>query len=173
MAAGIRALIHPPVVLVTKKPSNATTPTTKTAKRNQSLESICASGLMGSVLLSALASLTVMLVAVGIVGTVSYNVFRRRREIGIRLALGARRGQVTTLMTRGAVVPVRMGLLVGVAGAFALARLVTSFLYGIAPTDVVTFTTAFLLLTGVAGLAAYVPAHRATGVNPMEVLRTE
>ena len=128
---------------------------------------------MGSVLMSALASLTAILVVVGIVGSVSYGVARRRREIGIRLALGAQRVQLAAVMTRGAAVPVCLGLLAGLAAALALGRLLTSFLYGIAPTDGLTLVAALLVLTVVAGLAAYVPAHRATGVNPMDVLRAE
>ncbi len=128
---------------------------------------------LGSALLSVLAGLAALLVVIGLVGSVSYATSRRRREIGIRLALGAQRVQLAVVMTRGAAVPVCLGLLAGLAAALALGRLVTSFLYGIAPTDGLTLVATLLVLSVVAGLAAYVPAHRATGVNPMEVLRAE
>ncbi len=126
---------------------------------------------MGSVLMSALASLTAILVVIGIVGSVSYGVSRRRREIGIRLALGAHPVHVAGVMTRSTIVPVCLGLLAGLTAALALGRFVTSFLYGIAPTDGLTLLAALVVLSGLAGLAAYCPAHRATRGNPMDVLR--
>jgi predicted permease len=128
---------------------------------------------LGSALLSTLASLTVVLVTVGVVGTVGYGISRRRREIGVRLALGARRAQVVSAITRGALVPVAAGVLVGLSGAVALGSLVSSFLYGIEPTDIVTLTTAIIVVAVFAGLASFVPAWRASGVNPTEVLRAE
>lgn len=128
---------------------------------------------LGSALLSTLATLTVVLVTVGVVGTVGYGISRRRREIGVRLALGARRAQVVRAMTRGALVPVAVGVLVGLSGAVALGSLVSSFLYGIEPTDIVTLTTAIIVVALFAGLASFVPAWRASGVNPTEVLRAE
>jgi ABC-type antimicrobial peptide transport system permease subunit len=128
---------------------------------------------LGSALLSTLASLTVALVTVGVVGTVGYGISRRRREIGVRLALGARRAQVVSAMTRGALAPVAAGVLVGLSGAVALGSLVSSFLYGIEPTDIVTLTTAIIVVAVFAGLASFVPAWRASGVNPTEVLKAE
>ena len=112
-------------------------------------------------------------VAIGIIGSVSYRVSRRRREIGIRLALGAPRVQVAGVMTRGAAVPVCLGLIAGLTAALPLGRLATSFLYGVTPTDGLTIVSALLLLGGVAALAAYVPAHLATRVNPMDILRAD
>ena len=128
---------------------------------------------MGSALLTALAGLTALLVAIGIVGTVSYAAARRRRETGIRLALGAHRLRVTRDMTRGTAAPVCVGLVVGLGAALSLGRLAAAFLYGVTPTDGVTLVSAVLLLGGIATLAAYLPARRATGLNPMEALRTE
>ena len=128
---------------------------------------------LGSLLMTALASVTVVLVAVGIGGAVGYGVSRRRAEIGIRLALGARRRQVTAVMTRAAVVPVAFGLFGGILCSLAVGRLVSTFLYDVTPTDATTMVVASCLLAGVAALAAYVPAHRATAVSPMDVLRAE
>lgn len=128
---------------------------------------------LGSALLSTLAGLTLLLVAVGVVGTVGYGVSRRRREIGVRLMLGARRHQVVAAMTRGTLLPVGAGIVAGMAGAVALGSVVSSFLYGIAPTDVVTLGGAVALLAAAAGIASFVPAWRAAGADPSEVLRAE
>ena len=128
---------------------------------------------LGSVLLSALAFLTVILVAVGVVGAVAYSVARRRSEIGIRLALGAQRSEVTRTMTFGALRPVATGLVIGVLAAVVLGRLISGFLYGVQPTDEVTLLGAVAVLSAVAGIAAYVPARRATSIDPAEVLIAE
>ena len=127
----------------------------------------------GTTLLSTMAGLTLLLVAVGVVGTVGYEVSRRRREIGIRLTLGSSRRQVVVAMTRSVLLPVAAGLVVGVAGALALGSLVSSFLYGIAPTDVVTLGSAAAVLVAGAAAASFVPAWRAAGADPSEVLRAE
>jgi ABC-type antimicrobial peptide transport system permease subunit len=117
--------------------------------------------------------LTVILVIVGVVGTVSYGISRRRREIGVRLALGAARLEVTGAMMRGTLVPVAAGLGVGIAAAFSLGRLMSSFLYGVEPTDIVPFTVAVTVIAAVAGVASFVPAWRAAGINPAEVLNAD
>jgi predicted permease len=127
----------------------------------------------GSRLLSTLAGLTLLLVTIGVVGTVSYGVSRRRREIGVRLMLGAHRSQVVDAMTRGTLLPVGIGLIAGTAGALALGHTVSSFLYGIAPTDSLTLGTAAAALSAAAGIASFVPAWRAAGEDPSELLRSE
>jgi putative ABC transport system permease protein len=127
----------------------------------------------GSRLLSTLAGVTLLLVTIGVVGTVSYGVSRRRREIGVRLMLGAHRGQVVRAITQGTLVPVGIGVMVGTAGALAFGQAVSSFLYGIAPTDPVTFGLAASALAAAAGIASFVPAWRAGGEDPSELLRTE
>ena len=128
---------------------------------------------LGSGLLSLLAGVTVILVIVGVAGTVSYGVSRRRREIGVRLALGAERLEVTGAMMRGTLVPVAAGFVVGMAAAFSLGRLLSSFLYGIEPTDILTFMGAIAVLAAATGVASFVPAWRAAGINPAEVLNAE
>src|SRR5688572_17891527 len=127
----------------------------------------------GSALLSALAGLTTLLVAVGVAGMVGYGVSRRRREIGVRLALGARRGQVTSAMIRGALIPTVAGMLVGLAAALSLGNLVSRFLYGIQPTDVTRLLAASGAMTLVVAVAASVPAWRATGISATAILSGE
>jgi predicted permease len=128
---------------------------------------------LGSALLSTLAGLTLILVIVGVVGTVSYGVSRRRREIGVRLALGARRGQVVGALTHGALLVVAAGALAGVLTAVAVTGLVSSFLYGIEPTDSATLAMATTLLVVVSGIASLVPAWRAAGIDPAKILKAE
>jgi predicted lysophospholipase L1 biosynthesis ABC-type transport system permease subunit len=128
---------------------------------------------LGSALLSALAGLTLILVTVGVVGTVTYGISRRRREIGVRLALGAGRAQVVGALTRSALLVVAIGVLVGLVTAIAVKGLVSSFLYGIEPTDAATLGLAMTLLVVVSGIATLLPAWRAAGVDPAKVLKAE
>jgi putative ABC transport system permease protein len=128
---------------------------------------------LGSLLLSGLAGLTTILVIVGVVGTVGYGIARRRREIGLRLALGARRSDVVRALTRGAVVWVAVGVLAGLGGAVALGRLASTFLYGITPTDSPTLAAAVAILLVAAGAASFLPAWRAAGMDPAEVLKRD
>jgi predicted permease len=115
--------------------------------------------------------LTLLLVSIGIYGTVAYTVGRRTRELGLRLALGARRGSVVWLVVREVALILAIGTALGLAGAAGAGRLVQSLLYGIEPTDVVTLMTAASLLAAVALAAAYLPALRASRLDPAAVLR--
>lgn len=128
---------------------------------------------LASALLSVLAGLTLILVGVGVVGMVSYGVSRRRREIGVRLALGAARARVTATMIHGVLVPVAVGLAVGAAGAFSLGRIAVGFLYDVAPADPATFAVTMAALALIAGVASFVPAWRATRISPREVLNAD
>ena len=126
-----------------------------------------------AVLVGSFAALAVFLAALGIYGLLSYTVAQRRGEIAIRMALGAHRGDVLALVMRQGALLVAVGAVVGLAAAAAGARVLRSFLYGIAPDDPLTFVAAPLALIAAALFACYVPARRATRIEPMEVLRSE
>ncbi|MCH6547329.1 MAG: ABC transporter permease, partial [Gemmatimonadetes bacterium] len=128
---------------------------------------------MGTTLLTTLGGLTVLLAVVGITGVVGYAVNQRRREIGIRLALGATNVHVVHVIVRGTVIPVAVGLGVGIIVAFGVTRLITNFMFGITPTDPAIFVAVPLLTLAVTLVAAYLPARRATIINPTEALRSE
>jgi putative ABC transport system permease protein len=116
-------------------------------------------------LLSLFAGLALVLAAVGIYGVMSYAVTQRTQEIGIRMALGASSINVLMLIIRNGLFLVTIGLVVGLAGAFALTRLLATLLYGVTPTDALTMVTVSLVLVGVALLACFLPSRRATKVE--------
>jgi putative ABC transport system permease protein len=124
-------------------------------------------------LLSIFAGLALVLGAVGIYGVMSYSVAQQTREIGIRIALGATRSDVLTMTVTNGLKLVGFGLLFGLMIAFALTRVMASLLFGISATDPVTFVSIAFVLLGVALLASYVPALRATRIDPMIALRAE
>ncbi len=123
------------------------------------------SGLFGFVAL--------LIAAIGLYGVIAYAVNRRTREIGIRLALGAKTSDVLSLIIRQAVMLVLAGVAVGLVSAFALTRFMSSLLYGISTTDISTFAAVSGLLIAVGLAACYIPARRAARVDPMEALRYE
>ncbi|HEX7330800.1 MAG TPA: ABC transporter permease [Pyrinomonadaceae bacterium] len=125
------------------------------------------------VLFTAFALLAVVLGAVGIYGIVSYSVTQRTHEIGIRMALGARAGNVLNLIMKNGLTLVLTGIAIGIAGAFALTRFLTTLLFGVTPTDSVTFVVVSVVFFVIAALASLIPALRATRVDPLVALRYE
>jgi putative ABC transport system permease protein len=122
-------------------------------------------------LLTGFALLALILAAVGIYGVLSYDVSQRRSEIGVRLALGASPGNVQRLVLGEGMVLAGLGLVVGAASAFALGRLMASLLFGVSANDQLTFAGAFIVISAIALAACYLPARRASEVDPMEAFR--
>jgi ABC-type antimicrobial peptide transport system permease subunit len=125
------------------------------------------------VLLSGFAALALFLAAVGIYGVLAFSVAQRQRELGIRMALGARQGAVRALVLRDAMRAVIPGIAAGLLGAVALAHLMRGLLYGVSETDPGTFIGVALVLTGVAVAASWIPSRRATRVDPLIAMRAE
>ncbi len=124
-------------------------------------------------LLGAFAGVALLLAAVGIYGMLAYDVTQRTREIGIRGAIGATRGQIIGLILRQGILKAGLGLAIGLAGAFGLSRFLESMLYEVEPWDPLVFTGAPLFLLMVAFLACWLPAWRAAKVDPIQALRSE
>jgi ABC-type antimicrobial peptide transport system permease subunit len=120
-----------------------------------------------------LGALALLIACIGLYGLTSYTVTRRTNEIGIRMALGAQRGHVLWLIMRQTLLLVLIGTAIGVPAALAAGRLIASMLYGLTPTDPVTLIVATGVLAIVAAFAGYIPARRATKIDPMEALRYE
>ncbi|HKF51896.1 MAG TPA: FtsX-like permease family protein, partial [Candidatus Acidoferrales bacterium] len=143
----------------------------------QSMEQILSTSLafqeFSMVLMSIFAGLALILAAIGIYGSMSYSIAQRTHEIGIRMALGARPGDVLRMVVRQGMTLAAIGLALGIAGAIATTRLLASQLYGVKPTDPAVLTGVFFLLGVVAFLACYIPARRAARVDPLIALRYE
>ncbi len=117
--------------------------------------------------------LALTLAAIGIYGVMSNSVARRTREIGVRLALGAQAADVRRLVVGQGMAMVLVGVVTGLAAALAIMRMTESLLFGVSAADPLTYTAVAALLVGVAALAAYIPARRATRIDPVVALRSE
>ncbi len=124
-------------------------------------------------LLAAFAGLALLLAAVGIYSVLSYAVRRRVREIGIRMALGAQIADVLRMVVVEGMKPTLLGVVIGLAGALALGKVLSSVVYGVSARDLATFATVAVVMTATGLLASALPAYRATRVDPMRTLREE
>jgi putative ABC transport system permease protein len=124
-------------------------------------------------LMSVFAAVAVLMAALGVFGVLSFLVTQRRRELGIRIALGAAPGALRQMVVLQGLGLALVGLTLGLGGSLALARLMSGLLYGVAPTDAITYAGVGALLTAIALGASYLPARRATRTDPVVVLRAE
>jgi predicted permease len=126
-----------------------------------------------STLASAFAALALALAGIGLYGVLSYTVARRRNELGIRLALGARRGHVASSVLRDVALQVLAGVLIGIPVAAIVTRIAGDILFGVTPTDAWSYVVSVLILTGVAALAAWLPTRRALMLDPITAIRAD
>ena len=124
-------------------------------------------------LLTVFGCVALVIAAIGIYGLTAYTMNQRTREIAIRMALGAQRAEILRMVIGGGMRLVLIGICIGVAAALGLARFLSNILFGVKPTDPMTFVSVVTMLLGVAMLACYLPARRATKVDPMVALRHE
>ncbi|HEY7184427.1 MAG TPA: ABC transporter permease [Blastocatellia bacterium] len=155
------------------KALNKNLPTPKVQTMNDRLSDVVAEPRFQTLLLGLFGLMALVMVSAGVYGVVSYSVAQRAREIGIRMALGAGQVDVLRLVIGQGMKPALTGLAIGLAGALALTRLMKTLLFGVGANDPLTFGSTALLLALVALLACWIPARRATRVNPIVTLRQE
>jgi putative ABC transport system permease protein len=164
VAAGIRAAV---------RSIDPNLPVTNVASFPEVLGASVAPERFRTLLMALFGAMALLLAAVGIFGVIAYGVSQRTREIGIRMALGAKKGEILEMVVGQGLKLALVGVAAGTAGALVLTRFLSSLLYGVKPTDPLTFIAVSLILIAVALLASYLPARRATKVDPMTALRYE
>jgi predicted permease len=167
--AGDPALLIEPVRAAVRR-LDASLPITNVATQAEQVERRFTQDRLFANALTLFGGLALLLAAIGLFGLMSYNVARRSQEIGIRMALGAKRVDVIRMVLNESLVMVGAGIVIGLGAAYWLGRLVTSFLYGLEPTDLSTTSGAVVLIVGVSTLAGFLPARRASQVDPNVVL---
>jgi predicted permease len=140
---------------------------------NEAMSRTIARPRFNATLLASFAAIALFLAVIGVYGVISLSVTQRRREIGVRVALGAQRRDIIRLIVGNGVKPILIGAVIGLAASLALSRVLQSLLFEVRPTDPATYAAAAVMLTVVGALACYVPSRRATAVDPVEVLRQE
>jgi ABC-type antimicrobial peptide transport system permease subunit len=177
MSLVVRAASDPMMVVGSLREAVSSLDRTVPISEVQTLDQLFASSVATSrfttLLLAVFATVALTLAAIGIYGVLSYAVSRRAREIGVRLALGARRVDVLRMVLGHTAVMAGAGVVGGIAAALATTQVLEGLLFGVTRTDMATFAVVPILLAGVAVLAAYVPATRATRVDPAIALRLE
>jgi ABC-type antimicrobial peptide transport system permease subunit len=143
------------------------------ATMSEQIEKQQATERMGAWLAGCFGLLALLLAAIGTYGIVAYTVARRTPEIGLRIALGASPSRMPLMMLGVGLVPVILGVLLGAVAAWPATRLIKAFLFGVAPLDPIAFAIGSTVLVGVAAVACYLAARRASRVNPIEALRAE
>ena len=162
-----------PSVMAAIHQVNSSVPIIDVMSMQDFLDSVLQAQRMNMALLVAFAALALTLASIGIYSVLAYTVRRRVREIGIRMALGAQLGNILRLIVLQGMKPVMIGVVIGLVLAVALGKVVASMIYGVSTTDLITMVSGSALLVVVAILASFVPAYRATRVQPVEVLRQE
>jgi putative ABC transport system permease protein len=152
---------------------NANIPTSNTMSMEQILSSSLAPNRFNLFLIGIFAIVALILASMGIYAVISYSVAQRKQELGLRMALGAQQRDVLSLVIGGGLKIVLIGVAIGLAGAFILTRVLSNLVFGISVTDPSTFVSTSLLFILISVLASYVPAHRATKVDPIIALRSE
>ncbi|MGH9764305.1 MAG: FtsX-like permease family protein, partial [Blastocatellia bacterium] len=127
---------------------------------------------MRAALVTTFAAFAMIIAAVGLYGVISQSVVQREHELGIRMALGAGSGAIRLMVLREGMTLALIGVLLGAGGAFGLTRIFASLLFRISAQDPVTFVLVSVVLLGIAAIASYIPAHRATKMDPLSALRT-
>jgi putative ABC transport system permease protein len=148
-------------------------PVTRVLPMTRLMQDAVARQRLSTVVLAVFALVAIVLAAVGLYGVVAHNVTERTREIGVRMALGARRSQVLKLFVVQGVGTAAVGTVCGLAGAYLLSRWLETLLFGVKPTDPLTFAVVAIVLLIVAVMACYIPARRATRIDPLIALRSE